>query len=135
MLLYANSDRVLRTLPPDAHGAAIEELREDGSYPSWPTLPQAGHEGFLGSTVFDCGRFGGTPVRGGELTDDQKGSVELVRKLAREKGKTRHAVDVGQETAFRRFIQEPLHQLGRFPVLVRPDGRRLEGIRGSPRKI
>lgn len=129
VLMFVNSLRIVRTLPLDAQDEAIRSLRDGGHYPFWAgTFGYAGHGG-SGSTVFDSGRFGGKPVIEKELSPEEEEAIRLVLRLVREKGKTLHLVDVGKESALRRAFEEHLHHLRRFPVLVRPDGRRLEGIK------
>lgn len=129
VLMFVNSLRIVRTLPPDAQDEALRALRDGGHYPFWAgTFGYAGHGGASGSTLWDSGRYGGKPIVENELTPDEEEAIRLVLRLVQERSKTLHIVDVGKETAFRRFIEEHRHHLRRFPVLVRPDGRRLEGI-------
>lgn len=136
VLLYLNSYRILRTLPPDAHDAAIRGMQQSGTYKFSPFLSWAGTGPISARPMLDPGRYGNKPVSGTELTADEEAAVQLVWKLVGEKGKSVHIVDVGKESALRRFIQEHLHHLRRFPVLVRPDGRRLEGIEEfTPEKL
>lgn len=127
--MYVNSLKLVRTLPPDTQDEAIRSLREGGYYSFWAWgFGHAGHGGFSGSTLFDAGRFGNKPIIEEGLSPEDVEAMHLVLRLVQEKGKTLHIVDVGKESAFRRVIGEHLHHLRRFPVLVRPDGRRLEGV-------
>ncbi len=41
---------------------------------------------------------------------------------------TLHLVDVGKESGPRKYIEEHLHHQRGFPVLLRSDGQRLEGL-------
>jgi len=127
VLLFVDSEKVIRTLPPDAQDPTIRALRENGSYTFWGA-GYAGHGAISGGTLFDAGRFGNKPVKSRELTDAENDAIHLVWRVLHEKGRTLHIVDVGKESALRRVIQEHLHHLRTFPVLVRPDGRRLEGL-------
>jgi hypothetical protein len=128
VLLYVRSDDVIRrVLPRDAQDEGIRAFHEHG-YATVYAQPWGGHSGFYGPTAFDSGRFGGKPVVDKELSEAEVDAVRLVQKVANEKGRTLHIVDVGKESAPRRFIEEHLHHLRHFPVLLRPDGRRLEDI-------
>jgi hypothetical protein len=128
VLLYVNSERVVRTLPPDARDAAIAGLRDHGEY-TFPLLGTwSGHAG-ASSTTYDGGRFGNLPVVSLELPEWEQEALQAVWKLVRQQGRRLHVVDVGKESSLRRLITEHLHHLHDFPVLVRPDGRRLEGIK------
>lgn len=128
VLLYVNSERIVRALPPDTQDAVISSLRGKGQYTFTAIYGWAGHGAISGSTLFDSGRFGGKPIRAHALSEEENAAIQLVLRMIEEKRKTLHIVDVGKESPLRRVIQEHLHHLRRFPVLVRPDGRRLEGI-------
>ncbi len=127
VLMYINSLKIVRVLPPDARDAAIGSLQDRGAY---TFVPQgyAGHGGFVGSTAFDVGRYGGKPIEAEELSEDEETAIRLVLTLAHDHGRSVHIVDIGRETSFHRYIEEHRHHLKQFPVLLRPDGRRLDGI-------
>jgi len=128
VLMYVRSETVIRRiLPPDAQDEGIRAFHEHG-FITYYAQPWGGHGGLFGPTVFDSGRFGNKPVLAKGLSDEEEDAVRLVWKVAHEKGKTIHIVDVGKKSALRRLIEEHLHHLRRFPVLVRPDGRRLEDV-------
>ena len=136
--MFINSLRIVRTLPLDAQDQALGSLRQGGKYSLFwgGTFGYAGHGGASASALWDSGRYGGKPVIEHELTPDEEEAIRLVLRLVQEKGKTLHIVDVGKESSFRRVIEEHLHHLRRFPVLVRPDGRRLEGVEEfTPEKL
>jgi hypothetical protein len=127
VLLYIKSeDIVVRVLPPDAADEAIRSLRANGHYSLPPGQGYSGHWGT--GSFFDAGRFGNKPVRAKELPEGEEDAIRRVWAAVQEKGKRLHIVDVGKESALRRVIGEHLHHLQNFPVLVRLDGRRLEGV-------
>jgi hypothetical protein len=130
VLMYVKSETVIRrVLPPNAQDEGIRAFQEYGHLTYYAPIGQTGgHSGFVGSTVFDSGRFGNKPILDKELTEEEADAVQLVWKVAHEKGRTIHIVDVGKESALRRLIEEHRHHLHRFPVLIRPDGRRLEDV-------
>ncbi len=128
VLLYVNSHHILRTLPPGAHDEVAASLSASGSYSTPAGGPNWGYHVGRSSTTQDAARWGGKPVEGDEFSEDDLAAMELVWKKIREKRKVLHIVDVGKETGFHRYIEEHRHHLTCFPVLVRPDGRRLEGL-------
>ena len=127
VLMYINSLKIVRVLPPDSRDAAIGALQDHGAY---TFVPQgwSGHGGFLGDTPFNAGHYGGRPIETEELTEDEETAIRLVLTLAHDHGRSVHIVDIGRETSFHRYIEEHRHHLKQFPVLLRPDGRRLDGI-------
>jgi hypothetical protein len=128
VLMYVKSENIIRlVLPPNAQDAGIQAFREHGFLTHQPIF-YSGHSGFVGSSVFDSGSFANKPVMDKELSEREAGAVRLVLKVVRERSKTIHIVDVGKESALRRLIVDHLHHLRNVPVLVRPDGRRLEGV-------
>jgi hypothetical protein len=125
VLMFINSWKIVRTLPPDAQNEAIGALRDHGCF-TYLASAMSGHTG--AGTAFESGRFGAKPILRAELSDDERATIGLVYRLVHERGMTLHIVDVGRESALRKYITEHLHHLHDFPVLVRPDGRRLEGL-------
>lgn len=73
------------------------------------------------------GYFGNKPIQERGIPEAEQESIQRVISLANDQRRPFHIVDVGKESVLRRVIEEHLHHLHRFPVLVRPDGRRLEG--------
>lgn len=127
IILYLNSERVVRILPADARDAALGALHDRGEN----TFPLVG--GWMGhagasSTAFDSGNYARRPVISTELSEDEQEALRLVQKLVSEQHRQLHVVDLGQKSALHRLISEHLHHIRRFPALVRSDGRRLEGI-------
>jgi hypothetical protein len=138
VLMFIKSTRVIEYLtPPDARDAAIAGLTRDGHYTfSAAAGSYSIHGGIFGSTVFDSGRYGNKPILDKELPEEEVEATRAVFQAARAKGRTVHVVDVGRESALREYISEHLHHLKAFPVLMRPDGRRLEGCANcTPEKL
>jgi hypothetical protein len=130
VILYVKSEKVIRSvLPPGAQDEAIRAFHAFGSVTCAPQSYYGGHGGFIGSTAFDSGRFGNKPILTEELPEEEEAALRLVWKVAYEKRRTLHIVDAGKESALRRLIEEHLHHLDHFPVLLRPDGRRLEDVK------
>jgi hypothetical protein len=90
-------------------------------------MPYGGHSTGGGTAFFDGGIFANKPIYDEELPEDQADAVRRAFRTVQGAGRKLHLVDIGKESAFRRVIEEHLHHLRKFPVLVRPDGRRLEG--------
>ena len=129
VVLFVNSERIVKVLPPDFRDRVTEGMHERGYY----TFPgavgnPAMHGGFIGDTVFNAGNFGGKPIISHELTEEEQETVRTVLRMVHAKGMTLHLVDVGKESHFRRIFAEHLHHLREFPVLIRHDGRRLDGF-------
>jgi hypothetical protein len=127
VLVYVRSEDVIqRVTPPDAQNEVVSALKGQGFYTFGPT----GWAGpvAISDTAFNAGNFANKPITSRELPEDEEEAVRLVLKIALAKGKNVHLVDVGKESALRRLIEERLHHLRHYPVLVRPDGRRLEGL-------
>jgi hypothetical protein len=126
VLLYVKSEDHIRcVLPPDAHDEAIAASRASGYYTFWPG-GWAGHATGSSQALY-MGSLGNKPVLDKELPEDEVEAIRRVGAAIAAKSKRLHIVDVGTESSLRRYIEEHLHHLKRFPVLVRPDGRRLEG--------
>jgi hypothetical protein len=126
VLLYVNSHHILRTLPPDAENAAIEGLSQAGTY-TFVGVAGAARLGAGGPALVGGNRTAARPIEGHELTADEQAAVDLVWKMIHECGKTLHIVDVGKQSGLLRYLEDHRHHLREFPVLLRPDGRRLEG--------
>ena len=136
VLLYVDSHSIVGVLPPDAQGEAVRGLQTQGFYTFAPGSFSSRAGGFSGGTGFDAPRFGNEAVRGTELSEDEEKVVQDVWKQAHAQGRHLHIVDIGKESELHRFIEEHRHHLRRFPVLVRPDGRRLEGMEEfTPEKL
>jgi hypothetical protein len=137
VLMFIRSIRVIESvLPPDARDAAIANLEQQGEYTFMTGPGYAGHGGFIGASMFDAGRMGGKPVMDEELPEEEVEATRAVFRAAHAKGRTVHVVDVGRESSIRRYISEHLHHMTDFPVLMRPDGRRLDGCANcTPEKL
>jgi hypothetical protein len=61
------------------------------------------------------------------VSNDERMRVMRTWKIADGLGYQLHVVDIGQHSRFHAVIEEHLHALKEFPVLVRPNGDRLEG--------
>jgi DNA-binding Lrp family transcriptional regulator len=70
--------------------------------------------------------LGGTPVF--FLSDDQARCQTLVEEVAAERGYGLKVVDVEKVGRIERLIAEHLRGVQKFPVLISPLGRRLEGV-------
>jgi hypothetical protein len=125
VLMYVDSHRVIGALPPDAQDEAFRNLQEHG-YMTF-AFGFGAHQA-TGRLPYDAGRFGNKPIRENELSDEEYETIRLVWKIAHERGKRVHIVDVAKESDLRRYFQEHLRHLRNYPVLFRVDGRRLEGI-------
>ena len=122
--MFIKSEEVLRwVLPADAHEQAVRSLRDQGFF---TTLPVSNYGGRVGGAS-DAGYSQNDPAHAKELPAAEEELVRRASVVIYARGKRLHFVDVGKESAFRRVIEEHLHHLHRFPVLVRSDGRRLEG--------
>ena len=129
VVMYVKSQRtILRVTPPDAVNEVMAGMEAHGYY-TFGAIPGSygGHVTGGGTALFDGGRFGNKPVFDEELPEDEAEALDLVARKVQESGRRLHVVDVGRESALRRLIEDRLHHLKRFPVLLRPDGRRLEG--------
>jgi hypothetical protein len=124
VLMYVKSENIVRwVLPPDAQDEALRGLRSHAFY----CIPPAGNWGGHMGTNFDAGYFGNKPVRDKEIPEAEADAIRRAVTAVYGKGKKLYIVDVGKESALRRVIAEHLHHLHSFPVLMRLDGRRLEG--------
>ena len=127
VLLYIKSEEVIRlVLPSDAHDAALAALRDGGYYTYYGLAAHSASSG-LSETAFKAGHFENRPVMGQEIPESEDEAIRRAGMAVVAHGRRMHVVDVGKESAPRRIIEEHLHHLKRFPVLCRPDGRRLEG--------
>jgi len=129
VLMYVKSKKVVSLMTPaEAQNEVMGSMEEHGHY-TWGSNfgSWGGHATGGGTSFFDGGRYGNRPVFDQELPEDEAEVVRLVCRKVRERGRTLHLVDVGKESALRRLIQEHLKHIRRFPVLMRPHGRRLEG--------
>jgi hypothetical protein len=127
--MYVRSRKtILLVTPPNAVNEAMAGMEAHGYY-TFGVIggTYGGHATGGGTSLFDGGRFGNKPVFDEELPEDEAEAVDLVARKVREGGRRLHVVDVGKESALRRLIEDHRHHLKRFPVLLRPDGRRLEG--------
>ena len=126
VLMYVKSEDIIRrVLPPDAHDDALRAYHSDAFY-SLP--PMASLRGLHIGPGWEHGYFGNKPVRDKEIPELEADAIERAVRTVHGRGRTLHIVDVGRESGLRRIISEHLHHLDSFPVLVRPDGRRLEGV-------
>jgi hypothetical protein len=126
VLIYVKSENIIRwVLPPDAQDEGLRAFRASGYY-TCPVI--GGNWGHSAGIDHNAGSFGNRPVRDKEIPEEEAAAIDRAWVALRAKGKTIHIVDVGKESPLRRVIEEHRHHLHRFPVLVRPDGRRLEGI-------
>jgi hypothetical protein len=124
VLMYVNSAAIVRTLPVGDHDLLLGGMQEHG----YCTVPAGGSaSSHIVPADYNAGDFGGRPVRGQELSEEDQEACLRAWEAVHRTGKTLHIVDVGKESELHRYIALHLHHLRRFPVLVRPDGRRLEG--------
>ena len=103
--------------------------------------PIAGAEPLIGSgsitvPAWDDRLMASIPTGGEQAVEESESTVvpneERMRvmrtwKIADGLGYQLHVVDIGQHSRFHAIIEEHLHDLKEFPVLVRPNGDRLEG--------
>lgn len=61
------------------------------------------------------------------LPAEQRGAVEIVRRVASKAGLDFNVVDVGKMNALHRAIQKEFGMIRRFPTLVLSSGKRIEG--------
>lgn len=132
LFLYVDSEHIVRVLAPEFRDPAILSLRQQGYYTFFAGTAAPGgialHGGYNASTLLDSGSFGGKPIVEHELTEGEKETVRTIFRLARERGMTLHLVEVGKESWLRKLTEVHLHHLRKFPVWVRSDGQRLEGV-------
>jgi hypothetical protein len=127
VLMYIKSEEtIVKVFPPNSHQEIIEAIRTNGYSTLTPNSVYGG--GRLTGYAVDAENFSNKPLRAKELPEAEEDACRRAWDEIRAKGKTLHVVDVGKESALRRVIAEHLHHLHHFPVLVRPDGRRLEGV-------
>jgi hypothetical protein len=125
VLMYVESEDIIRQiLPPESQGEALRGFREMGSF-ACPIPEGWGYQGQ--GSYFTTSHSEYQPIKGKEVPAAEAQAIDRARAAVHERGKTLHIVDVGKESALRRVIEEHLHHLHNFPVLVRVDGRRLEG--------
>ncbi|MFZ0892431.1 MAG: hypothetical protein WB778_03910 [Thermoplasmata archaeon] len=125
VLIYVKSESFIRwVLPPDAQDEGLRAFRGSGYY----TCPVIGNWGGHSAGIdHNAGYFGNRPVRDKEIPEEEAAAIDRAWVALRARGKTIHIIDVGKESPLRRVIEEHRHHLRSFPVLVRHDGRRLEG--------
>lgn len=131
LMFVKSTNEIMLITPPDARNEVMAAWEKSG-YASFAAggggvFVTAGRGGSPGETTYGEGRFGNKPIYHKELPEDQAAAIRLVYRKVHEKGRTLHLVDVGKESAPRRLLAEHLKHLRSFPVLMRPDGRRLEG--------
>jgi hypothetical protein len=124
VLMYVRSEDTIRmVLAPDAQDEVLRAYRAKG----YCLPPMASLRGLSIGPGHEAGYFGGKPIRDKEIPEAEEQAIQRASLAVHRRGKTLYIVDVGKESALRRVIQEHLHHLHAFPVLVRTDGRRLEG--------
>jgi len=136
--MFIKSTRVIEYVtPPGARDEAILGLQQQGQYTFFAgPAAYSIHGGISGSTTFDSGRYGNKPIFDEELPAEEIEATRNVFEAAHAKHRTVHVVDVARESPLREYISEHLHHLKSFPVLMRPDGRRLEGCANcTPEKL
>jgi DNA-binding Lrp family transcriptional regulator len=94
-------------LPPDSVAAAQSTMGHGAVQPDELNVP--GEEVFF-------------------LSDDQARCATLVEDLAGKRGYKVNVVDVGKAGRIERLVTEHLRGVQKFPVVVDPSGRRLEGV-------
>jgi hypothetical protein len=120
LLLYVKEVRViLRVLGPADRDQAFASLSTTGMWPLNRTMITPGR--------MDGGNFDGKPVIHDEIPEDEAEAIHCAWDAAHKRNFRLHIVDVSKESSLRRVIEEHLHHLKAFPVLVRKDGQRLEG--------
>ena len=112
LLLYVQSKKAVTTF---YRAPLAPSLR-------WVTPPRA--EAAPGSTQQDAQV--GEPVY--FLSDDQSRCVAQVEEMAARRGYHVRVVDVEKVGRIERLIAEHLRGVQKFPVLIAPSGRRLEGL-------
>jgi hypothetical protein len=126
VLLYIKSEDVIRlVLPPDAHDEALGALRTGGYY-TFQGAPYSSQAG-VSATTFPASQYGNQAITEKTIPESEDDAIRRAGRAVLAHGRRMHVVDVGKESAPRRIISEHLHHLKKFPVLCRPDGRRLEG--------
>lgn len=124
VLMFVKSEsHIVAVLPPDYQNEAIASTRSTGGY-TFP--PITGHASGGGQAAWGES-LGGRPIHQTELPADEEMALDRVARALAAKAGRLHVVDVGKQSSLRRYIEDRLHHLTNFPVLVRPDGRRLEG--------
>jgi DNA-binding Lrp family transcriptional regulator len=84
-----------------------------------PMNPAATGTGDVGAVSDDAIYF---------LSDDQTRCVALAEELARHRGYRLKIVDIERAGRLERLVTEHLRGVQTFPVLIAPDGHRLEGV-------
>ncbi len=138
VLMFLRSTRVIELVtPPDTHPDVALAIARDGCYSvAAAPNPYRGRVLVGGAPSVGEGGFSNQGVVDKELSEEEVEAAAAVFRAARAKGRTVHVVDVGRESALREYISEHLHRLKSFPVLMRPDGRRLEGCANcTPEKL
>jgi Lrp/AsnC ligand binding domain len=84
----------------------------------------------LATSAVDAGRSGDSAEVSEQqffLSDDQAHAVALAEEVAAKRGYTIDVKDVTRAGRLERMVTELLRNVSHFPVLISPDGRRLEG--------
>jgi len=114
LTLYVQSKKAVTTFyrPPAPASTGPDALTGVGGIPSG-SLPQ-------GDAVADSSVF--------FLSDDQARCQALVEEIAHQRGFRVRVVDIERVGRLERLVTEHLRGVQKFPVLISPLGRRLEGV-------
>jgi DNA-binding Lrp family transcriptional regulator len=116
LTLYVQSKKAVTTFfrpPAQAVGQVSPEL----------SISAAGRTGSASGTNGDA--VGGNPVY--FLSDDQARCQALVEEVAAQRGYQVKVIDIERVGVIERLVAEHLRGVQKFPVLISPLGRRLEG--------
>jgi hypothetical protein len=111
LVLYVQSKRAVTTFYRPAPAASRTSI----GTPSAGPASEAGEGAGVGEPVFF-------------LSDDQSRCMALVEDLAAKRGYHVRVVDIEKVGRLERLITEHLRGVQKFPVLISPLGRRLEGV-------
>jgi hypothetical protein len=121
LLLYVKSvEHIVKVMGPADRDQVFQILNTTGFFP--------GHASGIPYGRMDAGNFDGKAIKEREMPEDEAEAVHKIWSLALSRGRRLHIVDVAKDSVLRRVIEEHLHHLKDFPVLLRKDGQRLEGI-------
>ncbi|HKN07693.1 MAG TPA: Lrp/AsnC ligand binding domain-containing protein [Thermoplasmata archaeon] len=90
------------------------------------TIANTGRTAPVGSSSGDATSLGDHPVF--FLSDDQARCQAMVEEIATQRGYLVKVVDVEKVSRLERLVTEHLRGVQKFPVLISPLGRRLEGV-------